>query len=269
MAINALHSAASGLSALSTQIDVIANNLANVNTVGFKRSRVNFEDLLYEEKAQPGVRNANNDERPTGTYVGLGTRVTGTQLNFTQGPALATGRQLDVTIAGDGFFQVNVGEASETGFAYTRAGNFIINSDGNIVLGNTDGRLLEPAISIDEETQSIQITSDGRVNAIKSNGAEIEEVGQIKLVTFINPAGLIQIGGNLYLESEATGPPIEGNPGEGQFGTLKTGFLENSNVDPVIELVDLIKAQRAFELNSQTIQAADEALQVIANLRRF
>ncbi|MEE9211745.1 MAG: flagellar hook-basal body complex protein, partial [Phycisphaeraceae bacterium] len=176
MAISALHSAASGLSALSTEIDVIANNLANVNTTGFKQSRVNFEDLLYQEKAQPGVENTNGDERPTGIYVGLGTRVSGTQLGFEQGPTIATDRDLDLTIDGLGFFQVDIGEASSTGIGYTRAGNFLVNSDGDIVLGNSDGPRLEPSLNVPEDTISIDITSDGRIFALQA-GDVLTELG--------------------------------------------------------------------------------------------
>lgn len=268
MAITALHSAASGLSALSTEIDVIANNLANSNSTGFKASRVNFEDLLYIEKAQPGVENANNDSRPTGIYVGLGTRVSGTQLDMEQGDSIVTERKLDLTIDGGGFFQVNVGETSSTGIAYTRAGNFLKNRDGNIVLGNSDGPLLEPMITVPDDAQTVDINSDGRVFALLSDNS-LQELGQIQLATFINPAGLSQQGANLYVETEGSGPPIEGVPNDGQFGRIISGTLEGSNVDPVRELISLIKTQRAFELNSQSIQAADEALKVIANLRRF
>ncbi len=268
MAITALHSAATGLSALSTELDVLANNLANVNNAGFKRSRVNFEDLLYQEKAQPGVLNANGDQRPMGTFVGLGTRVSGTQIEFTQGSPIPTGQQLDLAIDGIGFFQVNVGDLGG-GIAYTRAGNFTVNADGEIVLGNSDGRRLEPPIQIDPEYVSIDVTSDGTIYVKLADDTEPQEVGRLELAAFVNPAGLEQIGGNLYLETAASGPPIVGEPGEGQFGRILHKFLEGSNVDPVKELVSLIKTQRSFEMNSQSIQAADEALQVISNLRRF
>src|SRR5690606_11318167 len=268
MAITALHSASTGLSALSTELDVLANNLANVNNAGFKRSRVNFEDLLYLEKAQPGVENANGDQRPTGINVGLGTRVSGTQVEFTQGSFIPTGNALDLAIDGIGFFQVDVGDLSE-GIAYTRAGNFVLNADGEIVLGNSEGRRLVPNIQIDPDYISVEVTSDGRVLAKMPGQAEPDEVGQIELAAFVNPAGLEQIGGDLFLQTAASGAPITANPGDGQFGSIISNFLEGSNVDPVKELVALIKTQRSFEMNSQSIQAADEALQVISNLRRF
>lgn len=269
MAVIALHSAATGLSALSTEIDVIAHNLANVNTTAFKSSRVNFEDLLYMELAQPGVENANGDERPAGIQVGLGVRISNTDRNFTQGPAIATERPLDLLIDGSGFFMVDILEEQGTGIGYTRAGNFFVNSEGELVLGNAQGPRLEPPIAIPPEATAVDVTADGQVYATVPGQPEPQNVGQIQLSTFINPNGLRPLGGNVYVESEASGPPIEGVPGEEGIGTIVQGFLEGSNVDPVKELVSLIKAQRAFEMNSQTIQAADQALQVVANLRRF
>jgi len=268
MAIIALHSASTGLSALSTELDVLANNLANVNNVGFKRSRVNFEDLLYLEKAQPGVLNAEGDRRPNGISVGLGTRVSGTQLEFTQGSPIPTGNPLDLSIDGVGFFQVNVGDLGD-GIAYTRAGNFMLNADGDIVLGNSDGRRLEPPINVPAEFTSIDVAADGTVSVKLSGQAEPQVVGRLELAAFVNPAGLEQIGGDLFLETAASGPAIRGEPADGQFGRILSNFLEGSNVDPIKELVSLIKTQRAFEMNSQSIQAADEALQVVSNLRRF
>lgn len=269
MAITALHSSASALEALSTELDVIANNLANINTSGFKASRVNFEDLLYLEKQQPGVENANGDMRPAGIFVGLGTRISNTETDFSQGDPVSTGGELDLTIDGQGFFEINIIEDIGGGRAYTRDGDFFVNADGNLVLGTADGPLLEPVISIPSDTTSIEITSDGRVITFNNEDIDGTEQGQILLSTFINPQGLKPIGGNRYIETEASGPVITGEPGEGQFGTILQRFLEGSNVDPVRELVDLIKTQRAFELNSQTIQAADETLQVVSNLRRF
>lgn len=269
MAVTALHSAATGLSALSTQLDVIANNLANANTEGFKASRVAFEDLLYLEKAQPGVENANGDERPTGIYVGLGTRISGTPIDFSQGDPVQTDRQLDLTIEGNGFFQVDIVDDIATGVGYTRAGNFFVNSEGDLVLGNANGPRLVPPINIPPDATKVEVSNDGTIYAFQPGAVEPAELGQLELATFVNNPGLKPIGGNIFVETAASGPPIEGVPGEGQFGTILQGFLEGSNVNPVRELVDLIKTQRAFELNSQSIQAADEALQVVGNLRRF
>jgi flagellar basal-body rod protein FlgG len=254
---------------LSTELDIIANNLANVNTDGFKASRGNFEDLLYEEKAQPGTENANGDERPTGLYVGLGTKVSGTQLDFSPGPAEATQRDLDLMIDGDGFFQVVVEDELGEGLAYTRAGNFVVNSEGDVVLANADGRRLEPGIQIPEDALNVGITTDGIVYVSLPGQNDVQEVGRIEIATFINPAGLKQIGANLYLPTAASGDAAVGTPGEENRGRIQQGFLEGSNVDPVVELVNLIKTQRAFEFNSQSIQAADEALQVIGQMRRF
>ncbi|MBI1336361.1 MAG: flagellar basal-body rod protein FlgG [Phycisphaera sp.] len=269
MAIVALHSAASGLSALSTNIDIIANNLANVNNNGFKGERANFEDLLYQEKLQPGVENANGDQRPTGLYVGLGTRITSTQTNFTTGSPVETGGDYDMMINGAGFFPVAILEQFGSGVAYTRAGNFAVNRDGEIVLGNADGPRLEPPITVDPNATNISISTDGRVSGLVPGNTEPTEFGQVQLANFTNAGGLKPIGKNLYIETAASGPPVETTPGDGSLGTILHRFQESSNVDPVRELIELIKTQRAFEMNSQTIQAADQSLQVIGNLRRF
>ncbi len=269
MAITALHSAATGLSALSTQLDVVANNLANVNTDGFKGSRVNFQDLLYIEKAQPGVENANGDQRPTGLYVGLGVKVSGTQVDFTQGSLINTGQELDVAIEGKGFFQVQVeDDRGANGIAYSRAGNFALNEDGELVLANDQGRRIQPNITIPDGVEGISISTDGRVLALIAGDAEPQEVGQLELARFINPAGLKQIGENLFAETAASGPPTTANPSENGLGLLRQGFIEGSNVNPTRELIGLIRTQRAFEMNSQSIRTADESLQTIAQIRR-
>jgi flagellar basal-body rod protein FlgG len=268
MAVIALQSAASGLNALNTRLDVIANNLANTNTTGYKASRANFQDLLYVERAQPGVENANGDQRPTGLYVGLGVKVSGTQVQFSQGSPISTDNPLDLMIEGAGFFQVGVDDEFGGGTAYTRAGNFTLNSDGEIVLANDQGRRLEPGITLDENIISIEIDRNGRVFVLRPGQTELEEVGQIQTATFINPAGLRQIGENLFVESAASGPPVVGEPGTDARGGIQQGLLESSNVDPTRELIELIRTQRSFELNSQTIRAADEALQAIGQLRR-
>ncbi len=266
MAILALQSAASGLSALNTALDVTANNLANVNTTGFKGSRVNFQDLLYVERAQPGVENANGDQRPIGLYVGLGVKVSGTQMNFSQGSPIQ-GNELDLMIQGPGFFRVRV-EESLGGEAYTRAGNFVRNRDGDLVLASSDGRRLEPSISIPADATSVQVTSDGRVFFTQSGDTEPQEAGQLQLVVFANPPGLKQIGESLYSATAASGDPVEGTPGTDNRGRILQGFVEGSNVDPTRELIDLIRTQRAFEMNSNTIRAADETLRNVAQLRR-
>lgn len=271
MAINALQSAASGLSSLNTALDVTANNLANVSTPGFKTSRVNFQDLLYMEKMQPGVTNQNEDQRPTGLYVGLGVKVSGTQLDFTQGAAQETDRQLDMMITGAGFFQVQVEDSKGVnGHAYTRAGNFALNSNGEIVLASDQGRRLVPNITIPSTALqgSIAVSADGKVTYMEPNATQPSEAGQIELATFVNPAGLKTVGENLYVETIASGPPNTGIPGEQDRGTLQQNYLEASNVDPTKELIDLIKEQRAFEMNSQSIRTADQILQTVTQLKR-
>jgi flagellar basal-body rod protein FlgG len=271
LAINALQSAASGLSALNTALDVTANNLANVNTPGFKSSRVNFQDLLYVEKAQAGATNANEDQRPTGLYVGLGVKVSGTQIDFAQGAPQQTGRQLDAMIDGAGFFQVQVEDTKGTGGkAYTRTGNFALNSNGELVLANDQGRRVLPIITIPTTAQqnSITISADGKVTYLDPGANTPSEAGQIELATFVNPGGLKQIGENLYTDTVASGPPNTGVPAQQDRGSIQQTFLEASNVDPTRELIDLIRTQRAFEMNSQSIKSADQALQTIAQLKR-
>jgi flagellar basal-body rod protein FlgG len=268
MAIIAMNSAATGLRALSTQLDVISNNIANANNDGFKSSRVNFEDILYDYQQEPGTKNANNDIRPTGIAVGYGTRISGTQLNMTQGSATQTGGDLDVMIKGNGFFQVKTPAGQGDGLAYTRTGKFFINSEGSLVLNSSEGYKLEPPITIPATATNIAIGQDGRVTYMEAGSTATTEAGQIKLARFANPQGLLQIGGNLFQRSDASGPVQTLDPGTEGVGTLQQGFVETSNVDPVKELVDLIKTQRTFELNSQSIQAADQMLQQIGNLRR-
>jgi len=269
MATVSLYSAASGLNALNTQLDVIANNLANINTQGFKASRVNFQDLLYQEKRLPGVDNVVGDRSPTGLYVGLGVKVSGTELNFSQGPLLTTDRDLDVAVDGEGFFEVTVEDSlAGSGIAYTRAGNFLKNNEGQLVLANDSGYRLNTNVTIPPEATKVEIQPNGMVLAEIPGQPEPEQLGQIQLATFVNPQGLKQVGGNLYVESAASGPPIAGDPGDEGFGLLRNGFLEASNVEPTKELVELIRTQRAFEMNSQTIRAADETLRSVSQLRR-
>jgi flagellar basal-body rod protein FlgG len=268
MAIISLQSSASALSALNTAMDVTANNLANVNTAGFKSSRANFQDLLYLEKAQPGVRNANDDERPTGLFVGLGTKVSGTQINLENGSPIK-GNKYDLFIEGNGFFRVSVPDAlGEGAVAYTRSGQFVLNSDGELVMANDQGRRLDPPITITGDVLDVQVDANGHVLVQRPGQAEPEDVGQIQLSTFVNPVGLKPIGENLYVRSPASGPAIEGNPGEQAFGQILSGYYESSNVDPTRELIDLIRIQRAFEMNSNTIRAADDTLRAVAQLRR-
>lgn len=269
MANIALQSAATGLSALNTKLDVISNNLANVNTNGFKASRANFQDLLYIERAQPGTENVSGDRRPTGLYVGLGVKVSGTQQDFRQGTLIDTGRDLDIAIEGDGFLKVRVEDSLGGGIAYTRAGNLALNRDGELVLASDQGRRLDSDIRIPEGAiRPISIAADGRVWVQTTGSTEPTEIGQIQLTVFVNPAGLEQVGENLFIETAASGQALEGNPGEDNRGLIKQNFVEGSNVDPTFELIEMIRTQRAFEMNSNTIRAADETLRNIAQLRR-
>jgi flagellar basal-body rod protein FlgG len=269
MAITALQSAASGMKALDTKLDVLANNLANINTVGFKRSRTNFEDLLYQIKREPGVLNAADEPTPNGIQVGVGVQVSGTQINFEQGTPDATRQPLDMAINGEGFFQVTSRHNGADQVAYTRAGNFTRNANGQVVLANSEGSVLEPPITIPDDTTSIEVTLDGRVMVTQEGSQDQTEVGQIELARFVNNQGLKQIGKNLYVTTDASGDAITGSAQEDGMGAVMGGFLESSNVEPVRELIELIRTQRAFELNSQSIQSADESLQVVSNLRRF
>jgi flagellar basal-body rod protein FlgG len=268
MAITALHAAATGLRALSTRIDVVANNLANAETTSFKRSRMNFEDLMYLTLKQPGTTNSAGDESPAGTFVGLGTKISNTQIDLEQGSLESTGRPMDVGIQGQGFFKVKVMDSIGSGTAYTRNGNFFLNKDGELVLGMGDGYKLIPPVTIPANASDISISQAGRVEVIDGKSGAKRTVGQLQLTNFVNPQGLKVEGGSIYTATTSSGPPVDGLPGENGTGLLVQNFLEASNVDPVKELVTLIKTQRAFELNSQSIQTADQALQTIGNLRR-
>ena len=269
MGVIAMQSASSGLKALNTRLDVIANNLANVNTEGFKASRANFEDLLYIERAQPGVENNNGDQRPTGLYVGLGVKVSGTHQDFTIGAPIPTGNALDLMIDGKGFFQVQVqDELGAGGVAYTRAGNFAVNADNELVLANSDGRRIEPPITLDPGATNVGVDASGNVYQTVPGDPEPQLAGTIELALFVNPAGLTPVGQNLWVESAASGPPITGEPGTENFGEILSGMLEGSNVDPARELIELIRTQRAFEMNSQSIRAADETLRTVSQLRQ-
>jgi len=266
MAITALHTAATGMQALSTKIDVIAHNIANADTHGYKASRANFKDLLYQIYDQPGTQTSAETSSPLGTQIGLGVGLANTQIIFQQGSAQSTKRSLDAMINGDGFFRV---ELPGGGTAYTRYGNFVRNADGELVLGNDFGHRLADGITIDTEipADKISIGANGEITFIDENGTP-QIAGQLQLARFANPEGLLQYGSNLYVQSASSGEPLEGNPAEEGFGYITGAHLESSTVEPVNELVELIKTQRVFQMNSQTIRAADESLQVVANLRR-
>jgi len=267
MSVQTLYTAATGMEALETKLDVIANNLANVNTTGFKALRGNFEDLLYLEEPPPGAENSLGNYTAVGTQIGLGARVSSTQANFQEGPLKNTGGPLDVAIVGRGFFQV---QDTDGTIVYSRAGNFSVNANGQLVMGSaTNGRLIEPNITIPPGSTDIAISGDGIVS-VRLNG-EQQQVGQLELATFVNPEGLLRLGDNLYTKTESSGPEQTGNPTDSSLGlgSVQQFFLETSNVEPVREMIDLITTQRAFELNSQAIQAGDQIMQLVNNLRRF
>ena len=266
MSVQSLYTAATGMEALETKLDVIANNMANVNTTGFKKDRANFEDLFYRQIRVPGAENSDGSKTPTGIEVGLGVRVSSTQSDHDQGAFETTENALDFAIEGKGFFQVTLPNGNT---AYTRAGNFNVNGDGEIVLGSaTTGYRLEPNFTIPTEATEVVVSATGNVQYRTSTSTDLQSLGTMQIATFINPDGLLKMGDNLFAQTDASGQPVVGNPGDAGFGNLQQGFLESSNVEPVTELIDLITTQRAFELNSQVVQAGDEVMQVAANIRR-
>ncbi|MEX0936362.1 MAG: flagellar basal-body rod protein FlgG [Pirellulales bacterium] len=266
MSVQTLYTAATGMESLETKLDVIANNLANINTVGFKKDRANFEDMFYRHEKLPGTQDSSSQLTPTGISIGLGTQVSSTQTNFGQGTFQQSNNPLDLAIEGQGLFQV----LDPTGeIMYTRAGNFNINADGALVVGSaTTGRLVEPQITIPPEATGITISSDGQVQYKVPGQQQLTTAGQLELAQFVNYDGLLKVGDNLYQETDASGPATTGVPGVEGRGVIKQNFLESSNVEPVHELIDLITTQRAFELNSQVVQAGDQIMQLISNLRR-
>jgi flagellar basal-body rod protein FlgG len=267
MSVQTLYTAATGMEAMQTKLDVIANNLANVNTTGFKKGRANTEDLFYRHYKFPGAQDQQQNFTATGTSVGLGTRVQSVQTKFAQGAFQNTDAPLDVAIEGQGFFQVQDPFTGQS--VYTRAGNFSINANSQLVVGSAQtGRLVVPNITFPVDTQAISITTDGRVLVQQPGQNQLSQQGQLELAIFPNPEGLLKLGENLYSTTDASGQPIPSTPGQQGVGILRQGALEASNVEPVAELIDLITTQRSFELNSQAIQAGDQILQLISNLRR-
>ncbi|MBZ0265079.1 flagellar basal-body rod protein FlgG [bacterium] len=261
--MRALRTAASGMYAQQLYIDTVANNLSNVNTTGFKKSTVEFQDLIYQTQQSAGsVRNLGT-VIPTELQIGHGVRPVAIEKAFTQGSPVSTNAPLDLSIQGEGFFKVRKGDDT---IAYTRDGNFNRSPDGRVV--NADGYILEPDLIIPEDTIDIQINSEGYVNILLVGATEMQEVGQIELAKFANENGLRALGKNLYRETEASGPPIYGQPGIEGFGEVAQGFLEASNVQIVEEMVNMILAQRAYEVNSKAIKTAEEMLSLANNLKR-
>jgi flagellar basal-body rod protein FlgG len=261
--IRSLWTSATGMQAQALNLDVISNNLANVNTSGFKKSRAEFQDLLYETIRPAGTPSSQDTEVPTGIQLGHGTRPSTVLKIFSQGNMENTQNELDLAIEGDGFFQITLPNG-ET--AYTRDGAFKLDSDGRIV--NSDGFAMEPEISIPSDALSISVGLDGTVSVLQAGESIPSEIGTIELARFVNPAGLISMGKNLFITSEASGDEMTGTAGEDGLGTLAQGFLEMSNVSVVDEMVNMITAQRAYESNSKAIQAADDMLQLANNVKR-
>ena len=261
--IRSLWTAATGMAAQQLNIDVISNNLANVGTSGFKKSRVDFQDLLYQTLRPAGITEAQGVQVPTGVQVGLGTRAAAVSRIFTQGDFQQTENPLDLVIEGDGFFQVLMPDGS---VAYTRDGTFKRDAQGRMT--TSDGYTLDPEISIPAESTNISVGADGTVSVILPGQSEAQELGRIQIAKFANPAGLSSMGRNLLQKTGASGEPAVDTPGMNGLGTLGHGFIEMSNVKVVEEMVSMITAQRAYEINAKAIQTADDMLNTANNLRR-
>lgn len=259
--IRSLWISKTGLDAQQTQMDVIANNLANVSTNGFKRSRAVFEDLLYQNIRQPGAQSSQQTQLPSGLQLGTGVKPVATERNFTQGNLQQTSNDKDIAIQGDGFFQVLLPDGST---AYTRDGSFQIDSQGQLVTAS--GFSIQPAVSIPANAQSFSVGRDGVISVTLPNSSAVTQIGSIQLVTFINPAGLMAKGENLYVETAASGNANANAPGTNGAGILSQGYVETSNVNVVEELVNMIQTQRAYEINSKAITTSDQMLQKLAQM---
>lgn len=259
--IRSLWISKTGLDAQQTQMDVISNNLANVSTSGFKRSRAVFEDLLYQTMRQPGAQSSQQTQLPSGLQVGTGVRPVATERIFTQGNLQQTGNDKDLAIQGAGFFQVLLPDGTT---AYTRDGAFQIDSQGQLV--TSSGFPVQPAITIPANSLSVTVGRDGTVSVTQQGSAAATQVGTIQLATFVNPAGLEAKGENLYVETTASGSPNSNTPGTNGAGLLSQGYVETSNVNVVEELVNMIQTQRAYEINSKAVQTSDQMLQRLSQL---
>ena len=266
--LRALYTSATGMKAQELLIDNTANNLANVNTTGFRKARLDFADLVYNTIRQPGTAVANAQVSPTGLQIGNGVRAVATTKNFTQGSLEQTGNPLDIAIEGDGFFQLQA--PGGNGFRYSRAGNFRVDGQSGQLI-NADGYILNPPITVNQglDITKITIGADGTVQGVESNGNGVPvNLGQIQIATFLNAAGLSSEGSNLFSETPGSGAAVLGNAAAAGFGSIRQGSLENSNVEVVTELISLISAQRAYEVNSRAIRAGDEMLSTSANIVR-
>ena len=258
--IRSLYIAQTGLEAQQTQMDVIANNLANVNTTGFKKARAVFQDLLYQNLRQPGAQSSQNTQYPSGLQLGTGVRPVATERIMTQGNLTQTGNSLDVAINGQGFFQILKPDGT---IAYTRDGTFQLNNQGQLV--TSSGYVLQPPVTIPPGAQTITIGNDGTVSVTLTGQSAPQQVGSIQLANFLNPTGLQNIGDNLYLQTASSVAPTTGQPTFNGLGSLQQGYLETSNVNVVAELVNMISTQRAYEINSKAVQTSDQMLQYVNN----
>ncbi|NDV17842.1 flagellar basal-body rod protein FlgG [Pseudodesulfovibrio sp. JC047] len=259
--MRSLWTSATGMVAMQTHIDTLSNNLANVNTTGFKKSRAEFEDLMYQTLQIAGSQNATGGRTPVGMQIGMGVRPVTVHKFFTQGDFKNTGNPLDMAIEGDGFFKVMQNDEE----VYTRAGSFKLDDEGRVVTAG--GWPLQPEFTVPPETVSVVVTENGNIAALDKDGTSLAEA-DIDIYRFQNPAGLIATGRNFYRESEASGAAVSGTPGDENFGTIAQGFLEGSNVEMVDEMVGLIVGQRAFEINSKAITTSDGMLQTAINIKR-
>lgn len=260
--IRSLNTAATGMNAQQQNMDVIANNMANINTTGFKKSRAEFEDLMYQTIREPGSATGANSVSPTGVQTGLGVKTAAVKKDFVVGNPKITNNPLDLQIEGNGFFPV---ETENGQIAYTRDGSFKKDSSGKIV--DKNGYVLQPEMVIPPNATTLEITSKGQVNIYLDQATQAQSIGQIQLVNFVNPAGLKSVGRNLFLPSNSSGLPQQAVPGESGLGVIAQGQIESSNVNIVDEMVNMISAQRAYETNSKVVQAADQMLQNINGLR--
>ncbi|MFM2289044.1 MAG: flagellar basal body rod protein FlgG [Pseudomonadota bacterium] len=256
----ALWAAKTGLDAQQTRMAVVSNNLANVNTTGFKKSRAVFEDLLYQNVRQVGGATSQDTQAPSGMSLGTGVRVVATEKTYTQGSLNNTGNALDLAISGRGFFQVLLPDGT---LAYTRAGDFQMNNQGQLV--TSSGYAVQPGINIPQGAQSITVGNDGVISVLLSGASAPTQVGQVQLADFVNPAGLQPRGENLLVESASSGSAQTGNPGLSGLGTLNQGMVESSNVNVVEEMVNMIETQRAYEMNTKAIQTTDQMLQYLSS----
>ncbi|VAW65079.1 Flagellar basal-body rod protein FlgG [hydrothermal vent metagenome] len=249
-----------GLDAQQTRLSLISNNLANVNTTGFKRDQAIFQDLIYQNKRQAGGQVTQDTRAPSGFSTGTGVRIVATQKLHTQGNITQTGNALDMAILGRGFFQI---QQSDGTTSYTRDGTFQIDANGQVV--TSQGQFIQPSLTIPSDTQSITIGQDGTVSVLTGNNTSPTQIGNIQLADFVNPAGLQPDGNNLFIETASSGSPLTGTPGLTGLGTLESGAVETSNVNVVEELVNMIETQRAYEMNSKVISTADQMLQYVSN----